>query len=107
MADVEIKDPQSALNDANLLIASAADMVSDWNAKKSQIDTELANAKGVAREAFDRAVTEYAMAFDRLAATYDDLGRKVVKVIQDTLDADQEAKLIWDRMSNSSGAITR
>jgi hypothetical protein len=104
-ADIDLQDAQVAIGDANLLIKAADDMDQDLRTMMTRTQHTLDAAAGDAKDACQASFDAYCAAFRDLAATYRSLGQATVQVLRDTLDADQEAKLIWSRQSAQRNAV--
>jgi uncharacterized protein YukE len=99
MADIDLMDAQQALADASLLRTAASDMTDDVERMRQQAMDQLGDAAGAERDAFQSTLDAYYAAFRRLAGVYDDLGTATIRVIEETLRADQEAASNWARTS--------
>ncbi len=97
MADIDLMDAQQALADANMLRTAASDMNDDVERMRQQAMDQLGEAAGAERDAFQATLDAYYTAFRRLAGVYDDLGAATIRVIEETLRADQEAASNWTR----------
>ena len=97
MTDIDLMDAQEALADASLLRTSAADMNDDVERMRQRAMEQLGDAAGAERDAFQTTLDAYYTAFRRLAGVYDDLGTATIRVIEETLHADQEAASNWTR----------